>query len=147
MILNNTTKSNEPNENNKETGLTFIGDRYKAQSGFLYASGYREFGNLNIVEDIALGTATTFLTAIRVYDKENVLIIDKRMEKRCYYERELARRIVVEELLKMLQEQNVIDFDYDNAKKIINKQLNKAYYKRSYRSINTWAIELGILKK
>jgi len=94
--------------NNKmDNGLALIGNQFKSESGFLYATGYRQFGDLKIIEDVATGTAVSFLTGIKVFDKENNLIIDKRMKKGCHYEREFARKTVHTELLKMLQSQSV----------------------------------------
>lgn len=145
MENNLVTMSN--NNKNLNTGLTIIGDQYKAQSGFLYASGYRDFGDLKIIEDVASGTAVSLLIGIKVFDKEGILIIDKRMEKGCYYEREIARNIVLEELLKMLESQNNTGFKYKKAKKVINKHLEQAYYNTSYKAITSWGEKLGIIKK
>jgi len=127
-----------------DNGLTVVGDHYKAESGFSYASGYRQFGDLNIIEDIATGTAVSFLIGIKVFDKEGNLIIDKRMKKGCYYEREVARKTVHAELLNMLKNHKEGSLDYVNASSIIDQHLKQAYYSKSYAAINSWAIELGI---
>ena len=134
----------KPFKANIDNGLTVVGDTYKAPSGFVYASGFREFGSLTIVEDVATGTAVSYLTAVKVFDKDGNLIIDKRLKKSNFYERELARKIVMTELLNMLSSQNNSDFDIKSTKAKINNLLIDAYYKTSYEAINRWAHEIGI---
>ena len=129
---------------NMENGLSLIGDSYKAASGFEYASGYREFGNLSIIEEVGTGTAVTLLLGIKVLDKEGTLIIDKKLSGNNYYERELARKIVRDELVKMLSEANGNSFDMVSAKKKIDELLKDAYYNTSYKAIIDWAFEIGI---
>jgi len=132
---------------NNENGLTIIGNSFLAESGFKYASGYREFGSLKIVEDVAGGVAVAFLCGIKVYDKEGALIIDKNIEKGVHFEREVARRIVLNELLNMLIEvnQNNKNFDPENARTTIDFHLKQAYFESSYKAISNWALELGII--
>jgi len=129
---------------NMENGLALIGDSYQAGSGFVYATGYREFGDLTIIEEVGTGTAVSLLLGVKVLDKEGVLIIDKKLDKNNYYERELARKIVRDELVKMLSEANENSFDIVSAKKKIDELLNEAYYKTSYKAILKWASEIGI---
>jgi hypothetical protein len=130
-----------------ENGLTIIGDSFLAESGFKYASGFRNFGNLRIVEEVAGGTAVAFLCGIKVFDKEGTLIIDKRIEKGFHFEREAVRKIVLNELLSMLIDVNEQDenFDIENARRTIDYRLKQAYFESSYNAINTWALELGII--
>lgn len=134
---------------NNENGLTIIGDSFIAKSGFKYASGFRNFGNLKIVEEIAGGTAVVFLCGIKVFDKEGAIIIDKKINNGVYYEREIVRTIVLNELLNMLIKGNKQDDDFDinNARQIIDDRLNQSYYESSYNAINNWALELGIITK
>ncbi len=127
-----------------ENGLSLIGESYKAASGFVYASGHREFGNLSIIEEVGSGTAVTLLLEIKVFDKEGALIIDKKLNKNNYCERELTRKIVRLELVKMLSEANGNSFDLVSAKKKIDELLHEAYYKTSYKAILKWASEIGI---
>ena len=131
-----------------EKGLTIIGDTFTANSGFKYASGYRDFGSLKIVEDVAGGTGVAFLCGIKVYDKEGELIIDKNIEKGVHFEREVVRRIVLKELLNMLIDVNKNNekFDIENARTVIDARLKEAYFESSYRAINIWALQLGIIK-
>lgn len=134
---------------NNENGLTIIGDSFISQRGFKYASGYRNFGNLRIIEEIAGGTAVAFLCGIKVFDKDGTLIIDKKIEKGFHFEREAVRKIVLNALLNMLIEANGQDenFDIENASRIIDDRLKHAYYESSYNAITSWALELGIINK
>jgi len=135
---------------NTGTGLSVSqGDTYLSESGFLYLSGVRKFGDLFIEEDMAKGTAVSYLAGVRVYDKDKTLIIDKRMEKGCHYEREKARLVVKEELINMLTEANVDnpDFNVKLADETIDKHLKSAYYSQTYKSIMEWydsLISIGI---
>jgi hypothetical protein len=130
-----------------ENGLTVIGEAFKAESGFNYASGFRDFGNLKIVEDVAGGTAVTFLCGIKVFDDKGTLIIDRKVAKGFHFEREAVRKIVLNELLKMLLEVHKDDknFNKDEAKYKIDHYLKHAYYESSYIAISKWAKDLGIL--
>jgi hypothetical protein len=127
-------------------GVVQIGESYKAESGFKYNSGFRNFGSLKIVEDVAQGTAVTFLCGFRVFDKDGLLIIDKRMHQKFHFERELVRRIVLQELLKMLIEANKgnDDFNLIEARIKISEHLKQAYFQSSYKAINNWALEIGL---
>lgn len=130
------------------SGLTVLGDTFQAKSGFNYASGFRSFGSLKIVEDIAGGTAVAYLCGIKVFDENGTLIIDRKMGNGFHYERESVRRIVLNELLEMLTEVYGGDqkFNKDDAKDKIDKQLKLAYYESSYSAISSWAKDLGIFK-
>ena len=126
---------------NTGTGLSVNqSDTYLAESGFLYLSGVRKFGDLSIEEDMARGTAVAFLAGIRVYDKNKTLIIDKRMGKGCHYEREKARVVVKEELIKMLIGANKDnpDFDVMMADERIDKHLKTAYFSKSQEAVSEW---------
>jgi hypothetical protein len=127
-------------------GVVQIGESYKADSGFKYNSGFRNFGSLKIVEDVAQGTAVTFLCGVKVFDKDGVLIIDKRMNQKFHFERELVRRIVLQELLNMLIEANKgnDNFNLMEAKMKISTHLKQAYFESSYKAINNWALEIGL---
>lgn len=122
-----------------KSGVTIKGEIFQANSGFSYASGFRNFGSLKIVEDIAGGTAVAYLFGIKVFDENGTLIIDRKMAKGFHFEREAVRRIVLNELLEMLSE--VYDgnqkFDKEEAKKKIDKHLKLAYYESSYSAITS----------
>ena len=132
---------------NSENGLTIIGESFLAESGFKYASGFRNFGNLKIVEEVAGGNAVAFLCGVKVFDKEGTLIIDKKIKKGFHFEREAVRKIVLNELLSMLIDVNEQDenFDIENARHTIDHHLKQAYFESSYNAINAWALELGII--
>ena len=86
-------------EISNKNGLATIGENYIANSGFLYNVGVRNFGSLKIIEEVAFGTAVSFLCGIKVFDKDGVLLVDKKMNNGFYYEREKVRKIVLAELL------------------------------------------------
>ncbi|WP_166386822.1 hypothetical protein [Polaribacter sp. 11A2H] len=129
-----------------ENGLTVIGEAYRAESGFNYASGFRKFGNLKIVEDVAGGTAVTYLCGIKVFDEKGALIIDRKITKGFHFEREAVRNIVLNELMKMLSEVHGGDESFDKVvvKEKIDYHLKQAYYESSYKAISSWAKDLGI---
>ena len=131
-----------------ENGLTVIGETFHAKSGFTYAAGFRNFGSLKIVEDIAAGTAVAYLCGIKVFDENGTLIIDRKMTNGFHFEREAVRRIVLNELLEMLSEVHDDNqkFDREEAKDKIDKHLKLAYYESSYSAISSWAKDLGIFK-
>ncbi|WP_027137216.1 hypothetical protein [Gaetbulibacter saemankumensis] len=134
------------NKKENEIGLTLIGDVFKAENGFNYASGFRNFGNLKIVEDIAAGTAVAYLSGIKVFDEKGTLIIDCKMAKGFHFEREAVRKVVLNELLKMLLEVHRDDknFNKEAARVKIDHHLKQAYYESSYMAISSWAKDLGI---
>lgn len=123
-----------------------IGESYLAESGFKYNSGFRDFGSLKIIEDVASGTAVTYLCGVKVFDKNGTLIIDKKMSKKFHYEREQVRRVVLRELVMLLSvaNKNNSNFNQDQAKIKISEHLKLAYFESSYKAINHWAMELGI---
>lgn len=125
-------------------GLVISGESYLAQSGFAYFSGIRKFGDLNIIEDVSVGTAVSYLVGVRVFDKNNTLIIDKRMAKGCFYEREKARLVAREELVSMLVMANEKDphFDEIKARTVIDMHLEKAYYSQSQKAVSEWYNDL-----
>lgn len=134
-------------EISNKNGLATMGENYIANSGFLYNVGVRNFGSLKIIEEVAFGTAVSFLCGIKVFDQDGVLLVDKKMNNGFYYEREKVRKIVLAQLLDMLIEANKenINFDLDEVRMKISVRLKQAYYESSYNSINNWAAELGII--
>jgi len=130
----------------KSTGLA-IGETFKADSGFEYMLGVRRFRDLKIVENVGQGTAVCYLNAVRVFNREGELIIDKQVERDVHYSRETVRRIVLDELLHLLEEATLKKgkvYDKEKAKEKINAELKLSYYKESYASVLKFASELGI---
>lgn len=130
-----------------ETGLT-IQQSFEAVSGFKYQTGVREFGSLKILEGVSKGSASNiFLCSLLVFDEENVLLFDAEIKKHTNYSRELARLLVREGLMKMLEEaaekQNKF-FDRLAAYKIVDAKLKDAYYSMSYEKVIIWGEKLGI---
>ena len=139
--------SNKKLQKNNHTGL-LVAQSHSASSGFEYVCGLRQFGDLTIVENVALGIGVSFLGSVRVYNSEGDLLIDKNLPKDTYYTREKARITVRDELLFMLEDAataNAKDFDRIDALETIDEMLKTAYYEKSYQSILAWAIEdMGI---
>lgn len=126
---------------NQHTGLTVNkGEAFLSASGFSYFSGVRQFGDLNIREDIASGTAVTYLNGISVFNAEGELLVERKAPKGTHYQRETARQLAKEAILDMLVEANVEneDFNYINAEDMVNKHLKLGYYSKSYSEINKW---------
>lgn len=126
---------------NPSTGLTVNEkDTFLARSGFRYLSGVRQIGDLNIVENIANGVAVTFLNGIQVFNKEGVLIAEKKAPKGTHYEREVARQLAKEKLLEILIDANVNnpEFDFFKAEEVIDEHLKEGYYSQSYQAANDW---------
>ena len=133
-------------KNDNSTGLSII-DSHLGETGFEHNLGLRKFGNLTIAETIADGVGVTFLSGVRVYDQENKLLIDFAVANGVKYSREVVRRIVLKELLRMLKdasEQNGNAYDAQAAQQLVDSKLKLAYYKQSYKSVLSWAEEIGI---
>ena len=129
------------------TGLS-LASTYESESGFMHHFGLRKFGELTIAEMVAQGTGVTYLSGVRVHDKEGALIIDHPVNNGVKYSREKVRRIVLAELLGMLKEATInsgADFDESQARKIIDEKLKGAYYKESYKAVLEWAEGIGII--
>jgi len=107
----------------------------------------RPLGDLIIVEQVAHGTAVSYLNGILVLDKDENLIIDLKAPQNTHYSREIARKMVLEGLLEMLEEaakQHGRTYNKEEALKKINKKLSDAYYKQSHISILDWAETIGV---
>ncbi|RLD43961.1 MAG: hypothetical protein DRI86_08670 [Bacteroidetes bacterium] len=133
-------------KNDNSTGLSIIGS-HLGETGFEHNLGLRKFGNLTIAETIAAGTGVTFLSGVRVYDQENKLLVDFPVANGVKYSREVVRRIVLKELLKMLKDaskQNSSVYDEQAARQLVDSKLKLAYYEQSYKSVLSWAEEIGI---
>lgn len=126
------------------TGLTQFGQKFITQSGFEINNGYRSFENLVILESIAKGVGISFLNSIKIFDKNQKLIIDKTLEKNTRYERKLVVAIVKNCLLNLLKEasKNNADFDINKAESMIQEKLENAYFKESYDAILDWFNDL-----
>ena len=128
------------------TGLEVV-KSFQSESGFKYISGFRKFGNLTIIESVAMGIGISYLNNIKVFNEENELIIDKNLPKHSFYSREKARIVVRDELLYMLEDAAVLnnkDYDRLNALEIIDQKLKTAFYKQSYLSTLAWEKDIGV---
>ena len=128
------------------TGLAIFGQSYHASSGFVYGNGLRDFGNLVIMEGIVKGTAVEFLSSVKVFTKDNKVVIDVPVEKGVRYSRQTVKDIVLRHLLEMLAEvnRNNVNYDAQKARIILDEQLTTAYFKESHDAMNRLAHELGI---
>ena len=89
----------------------------------------------------------SYLNGVKVLNEKGDLIIDKKIEKDTHYSRETVRQIVLEEILKMLEnaakkEDKV--YDRDKTAIMISEKLNDAYFKKSYEAILDWAGDIGV---
>ena len=135
-----------PIKYNHNTGL-MAGQGYSAQSGLVYWSGTREFEGLRIQENIAEGIAVNYINSIRVFDKNNNLIIDASFPKHTYYTRELIRKTVLKNLVKLMKDAAIKEqktFDENAASIKVDDLLKTAYYQKSYDAVLEWAKEIGI---
>lgn len=134
---------------NHSTGLSVNpNDSFLAKSGFRYISGVRQIGDLNVIENVANGTAVTFLNGVQIYNKEGVLIAEKKAPMGTHYEREVARQLAKEKLLEILQDanKNNPEFDIIKAEEVINEHLKDGYYSQSYQAANDWYESIKNLK-
>lgn len=124
------------------TGLIVHNNPYVSGSGFAYITGIREFEGLTIIEEIAKSSESyvTYLNGIKVFDKNNELIITKAAKRGSFYDRETARQIILIEIVSMLEKscKPGSDFDKEMVMQKVDGLLDKAYYKESYIAINNW---------
>lgn len=131
------------------TGLT-VYDSYTANSGFNYMTGLREIKDLQIVEQIAEGTATTFLCGILIFRKsDKVLLKEVSVERNVRYSREkvveLVKNAIVDLLITSCQKENVV-IDPSYALLQVEEILDQCYFENSRKAIVEWARNTGFLK-
>jgi hypothetical protein len=135
-----------PSKTDRQTGLEII-ETFISHSGFNYGVGVRPLGDLTIIEQVARGTAVSYLNGILVLDKEENLILDIKAPQNTYYSREIAQKMVLNGLLGMLEEaakKHGKKYDKEKALTKIKKKLDEAYFKQSYISILDWAETIGL---
>lgn len=133
----------------KETGL-IVGRNYLSSSGFNCLEGYRKFGRLTIKEGVLKGTATNIMTNISVFDENNTLLIDVSFDKLTFYSREKARKVILNQLIKMLSDAAKAQgklIDQNEVIELLDTQLKQIYFEDSYKSVLNWAEEIGIAIK
>lgn len=138
---------NMPMIKDEETGA-IVRKKFTNDSGFTSLEGLRQFGTLSIHEGILKGTASVFLTSIRVYDQNDVLLFDIAYDKLTGYSREKVRKTVMNQLVQMLYDaakQQGKTIDQNDVYERIDKELKAVYYSESYKAILGWASEYGIL--
>lgn len=130
----------------EETGLV-VKKNYLCGSGFTAVEGFRQFGNLTIREGVLKGTASCFLTNVRVFDQNNIMILDITFDKLTSYSRERVRKVVLNELVQMLLEVAAIhgkQIDAQDAWERLDRDLKAVYFKESYAALLKLAEEWGI---
>lgn len=129
------------------SGLVVKGESYLSASGFEYFGGERDFEGLKIVELICRGVGVEFLTRIRVFDQDGVLVVDIPVDNYVNYSRDVARQLVLDSLVDMLEKAALV-LGKLFLKMIVYNQLDAklktAYYKESYNAILRWAASLDI---
>lgn len=149
-IQNGLSKLNTPIGISESTGMN-IYQSYTANSGLSYMVGVREMSDLLIVEQIAEGTACTFLCGINIYHKQNKeLIKEITVERNTYYSREFVIGLVHRALLSMLVDVNTKEdtqIDIVCANEFIMDALDKCYFEKSRNAIINWAKVIGIIKE
>lgn len=123
-----------------ETGL-IVKDSFIAKSGFVYHTGLREFGDLQIFEGVATGTGKILLTSLLVIDKEGTLIFDADINTSTNYSREKVKNLVLNGLMNMLREATENQgkyFDELEAYDFIDQKLKTAIFETSYQAVLKW---------
>lgn len=130
----------------KETGLA-IRSSYQGASGLMAMEGFREFGTVTIHEAVLKGSGSIFLTGIRVFDQNGVLLIDLSFDRLTSYSREKVRKAVLCELIHLLTEsasRQGLSLDAAYTWEKLNNELNIVFYADSYKAILPLAKEWGI---
>lgn len=131
-----------------ETGFV-VRSAYQGVSGFVSLEGIRTFGTVSIREAVLKGVGVIYLTGVRVFDQNDVLLLDLAFERLTPYSRERVRSAVLSELVQLLTDsarQQGMALDVAYAWEKLNSELNMVFYADSYRAIlplaNEWGIEL-----
>ena len=150
MEKNNTalSKITTPIGFSDTTGMS-VYQSYTAGSGFNYMVGMREMKDLLIVEQIAEGTACTFLCGIKIYHKETKAIIREiEVERNVHYTREKVMKLVHNSLIGILIESCRIEnteIDLDGAIAFLDEALERCYFESSRKTVLEWAKSVGII--
>ena len=136
-----------PVTRDEETGA-LVRKQFLNDSGFSSVEGLRQFGTLSIREGILKGTASVFLTSIRVFDQNNTLLLDLAYDKLNGYSREKARKAVLNQLIQLLNEAAESQgktLDQNEVYERLDKELKRVYFSDSYKAVLGWASEVGII--
>jgi len=142
------SKNGSPIGYSDTTGLA-VYESYQAPSGFNYMVGVREIKDLLIVEQIAEGTACTYLCGILLYHKESKQLLKEiPIENNSRYSRIKTMEIVSDSLLELINEatkKEGVDFNREHSKVFIDGILDTCYFELSRKTILVWAKSMGIL--
>jgi len=145
-IIENNSK---PIGKSDTTGLN-IYNSFKASSGFNYMVGMREINDLLIIEQVAEGTAITYLSGILLYHKPNKQLIKEiKVKKGVRYSRQVVVNLVSKSLLEFLIHASKVEkanLNVKVAKQFINESLDCCYFELSRKTVLEWAKSVGILK-
>lgn len=142
-------KLNVPIGFSDTTGMN-VYQSYTANSGLNYIVGMREMQDLLIVEQIAEGTACTFLCGILIYHKgTKTLLKEIEIDRNIHYSREKVMVIVQKALIQVLGNACGNDntkIDLQSANEFLSEALEKCYFENSRKTIIDWAKSVGIIK-
>lgn len=128
------------------TGMS-VYQSYTANSGLNYIVGMREMQDLLIVEQIAEGTACTFLCGILIYHKETkTLLKEIEIDRNVNYSREKVVTLVHKALLQVLSNASGKEYtsiDMQSANEFLSEALDKCYFENSRKTIIDWANLFG----
>lgn len=130
----------------EETGA-IVRKQFLNDSGLSSIEGLRHFGTLSIREGLLKGTASVFLTNIRVFDQNNTLLLDLVYDKLTGYSREKVRKAVLNQLIQLLYEAAETQgktIDQNEIYERLDRELKMVYFSESYKAVLGWAEEVGI---
>ena len=131
------------------TGMN-VYQSYTATSGFNYFVGVRNLNGLMIVEQIAEGTACTYLCGISIRNQaDSTLLSEISVPRSTRYTREKVIKYVRKSLLDLLVssvEKTGSKIDVESATKMVDDMLDTCYFERSRAAIIDWAKTHGIIK-
>lgn len=129
-----------------ETGFV-VRNSFVSATGFTALEGIRNFGTVIIREGVLKGVGVIYLTGVRVFNAQDVLLLDITFDRFTPYSRERVRSVVLSELVQLLSDsaqQQGYSLDVTQAWEKLNRELNLVFYADSYRAILTLAAEWGV---
>ena len=133
----------------ESTGMD-VYQSFTATSGFNYFVGARNLNGLMIVEQIAEGTACTYLCGISIRNQaDSTLLSEIQIPRFTRYTRDKVVKYVRKSVLDLLVssvEKTGNKIDLKAATKMVDDMLDTCYFERSRASIIDWARTHGIIK-
>lgn len=146
--MEDTLKQYTSLEYNENTGIDVI-TKFNAASGFNYLLGVRELEGIYILEQIADGTACTFLCGIKILSKKDkTLIKEIDVDTNEHYTRQKCLNLVENALIEVLLDaakKDRLPFDHVSARTQVAKLLDVCYFEQSRKAAIEWAMSIGII--